>query len=450
MQKQKELQATIVDLDRTIKMLVRRDFELSGIKEKREEDLKELDRIAKLFVKRDLELTQTREKRENEFQELEERTKELEESKKALLNILEDVEGEKQKTEDEKNKTEAIIKNFADGLLLLEKEKITIFNPRAEEIFDLKEDEVKEKVIWTLGENEKISPLIALLKTEKSHIFRKELSLGEDLVVEVSTTAVLREGGELGNIVILHDITREKLVERMKTEFVSIAAHQLRTPLSAIKWILKMFLDGDIGQMSETQSQFLQKTYDSNERMIHLVNDLLNVARIEEGRFLQKMQEYDIVGVFLEVVGTLKEEAEKKGLSFNYVLPSNDLPKINIDKEKIIMALRNIIENAIFYTKAGGIDILVDYSAPRSEFKVRVRDTGIGIPENQKNRIFSRFFRGGTALKTETEGSGLGLFIAKNIIEAHNGKIWFDSQEGKGTTFYFTLPASGIASKNLK
>lgn len=395
-------------------------------------------------------IDETKKRECHEIHGLEERTKELEESKKALLNILEDVEEEKQRAEEEKNKTEAIIKNLADGLLLLEEEKITIFNPKAEEIFGLKEEEVKEKIIWALEGNEKIAPLVALFKAEKSRLFRKELSLGEDLIVEVSTAVVLREGEELGNIVILHDITREKFIERMKTEFVSIAAHQLRTPLSAVKWILRMFLDGDIGQVSETQSQFLQKTYDSNERMINLVNDLLNVARIEEGRFLQKTQEYDTADIFSEVIGRFKEDAEKKGLSFNYILPSKKLPKINVDKEKIIMAIQNIIENAIFYTKSGGIELLVEYVPAKKEFKVRIKDTGIGIPENQKVRIFSRFFRGGTALKTETEGSGLGLFIAKNIIEAHNGKIWFDSQEGKGTTFYFTLPADGIADKSLK
>jgi len=450
MQEKEELQAIITELDRTIKMLVRRDFELSGIKEKREVELKELDHIAKLFIRRDLELTQIREKRENEFQKLEERTKELEESKKALLNILEDVEEEKKRAEDEKNKTETIIKSFADGLLLLEEEKITIFNPKAEEIFGLKEEEVKEKTIWSLKENKRIAPLTVLLKTEKNRIFRKELSLGEGLIVEVSTTAVLRKGKELGNIVILHDITREKFIERMKTEFVSIAAHQLRTPLSAVKWILKMFLDGDMGQISETQSQFLQKTYDSNERMINLVNDLLSVARIEEGRFLQKMEKYEMADIILEAVGALKETAEKRGLSFNYILPSKKMPKVSIDKEKIIIAIQNIIENAVSYTKSGGIDISVDYTPLQNEFMVRVQDTGIGIPENQKVRIFSRFFRGGIAVKTETEGTGLGLFIAKNIIEAHNGKIWFDSQEGYGTTFYFTLPADGIAGKKFK
>ncbi len=450
MKEKKELQAIITDLDHTIKMLVRRDFELLEIKEKREVELKELDRIAKLFVKRDLELTEIRERRENEFEELKQRTKELEESKKALLNILEDVEEERQKTEDEKNKTEAIIKNFTDGLLLLEEDNIIIFNPKAEEIFGLKEEGIKGRSIWSLEENERVAPLLSLLKEERAKLFRKELFLEEGLVVEVSTVDVLKEGGRAGVIVILHDITREKFIERMKTEFVSIAAHQLRTPLSAVKWILKMFLDGDIGEITETQSQFLQKTYDSNERMINLVNDLLNVARIEEGRFLQKMQQYDLLDIILEVVKNSKDMAEKKGLFFKYTLPSKDLPKVNVDKEKILMAIQNIIENAIFYTKIGGINLSIEYLDQKNVFRIKIQDTGIGIPEDQKVRIFSRFFRGGTALKTETEGSGLGLFIAKNIIEAHGGKIWFDSKEDQGTSFYFTLPTNSIAHKELK
>ncbi len=397
-----------------------------------------------------IELTETEENREYKFQELEKRTKELEESKRSLLNILEDIEEERKRAEIERDKTLAIIKNFADGLLLLENERITIFNPKAEEILDIKEGEAKEKVIWTLEGNEKISLLITLLKTEKNRLFRKELSLGENLIVEVSTTAVLREGQDLGNIVILHDITREKFIEGMKTEFVSIAAHQLRTPLSAVKWILKMFLDGDMGEITEAQSQFLQKTYNSNERMINLVNDLLNVTRIEEGRFLQKVQKYDVIEVLLGIVGAFKDGAEKKGLLFSYVLPDKKIPKVNIDKEKIIIAIQNIVENAISYTRSGKIDLVLDYLVPQNELMIRIQDTGIGIPENQKDRIFSRFFRGSAALKIETEGSGLGLFIAKNIIEAHNGKIWFDSKEGEGTTVYFTLPVEGIASKNLK
>lgn len=369
--------------------------------------------------------------------ELEKDTRNLNETRMALINILEDADEDRRKAEMERDKTLRIINNLADGLIFIEDGTTVIINPTAKNFFQTTEKEVLGKSLKDLSSHPTIRMLVEMLDIEKPPFLRKELSMGVSLKLEVS--AILLGLDNKNTIIILHDITRENFIERMKTEFVSIAAHQLRTPLSAIKWILKMFLDGDMGEITETQTQFLRKTYDSNERMINLVNDLLNVTKIEEGRFLQKIQKYDMADILVEAVGTFKELAEKKGLSFSYDLPSKSLPKINVDKEKIILAIQNIIENAVFYTKFGKIKIMTDYLSPQNEFMIRVQDTGIGIPEDQKVRIFSRFFRGSTALKTETEGSGLGLFIAKNIIEAHGGKVWFDSEEGKGTTFYLTL-----------
>lgn len=378
---------------------------------------------------------------QSRLQELEQNTKSLDQTRMALINILEDADEDRRKAKAERDKTLSIIANLADGLMTIESNVVTLINPVAKDFFSTTDKEVLGKSIDQLVAHPTMRFLFEVLENEKPPFLRKELSMGASLKLEVS--AILF-GEEKNNIVIiLHDITRENFIERMKTEFVSIAAHQLRTPLSAVKWILKMFLDGDMGHITEIQTQFLQKTYDSNERMINLVNDLLNVTKIEERRFLQKIQKHYLADILLEAVGTLKELAEKKGLFFGFTLPSKKLPKINADKEKIILAIHNIIENAVFYTKFGKINILTDYLSPQNEFMVRVQDTGIGIPENQKVRIFSRFFRGSNALKTETEGTGLGLFIAKNIIEAHNGKIWFDSEEGKGTTFYFTIPADG-------
>lgn len=449
MQKQEELQAIITELDRAIKMLVRRNFELSEIKEKREVELKELDRIAKLLVRRDLELTETREKRENEFQELEERTKELEESKQALMNILEDIEEERKRAETERDRTLAIIRNFADGLLMIESGVITLFNPKAEEFFGISEEEVVNTKLPALSKKHPLfKALFDLVKAKNVRgIFREELVANDNLVLEVSLVCVGQGKSCVAQIVILHDITREKSVERLKTEFVSIAAHQLRTPLSAVKWILRMFLDGDMGEISETQAQFLQKTYDSNERMINLVNDLLNVTRIEEGKFLQKMQRCDIADLLKEAVKPLEDTAKKKNLSFSLVLPDKKAPRLDVDKEKIILAVQNLLENAVNYTKTGGITLAGEYSAAQKEFLIKIQDTGIGIPKEQRARVFSRFFRSSSALKTETEGTGLGLFIAKNIIEAHGGKIWFESEENEGSTFFFTLP---IVDLNVK
>jgi len=385
---------------------------------------------------------------QDKLHELEQDTENLAQAKMALTNILEDADEERRKAELERDKTLSIINNLADGLIILENNLVVLANPAAKKFFQVADDEILEKPVSQPNSHQSLMALFEMLNREKLPFFRKKLSVEDILRLEVSV--ILFGSGNKNTIIILHDITRESFVERMKTEFVTIAAHQLRTPLSAVKWILRMFLDGDMGEITETQSQFLQKTYESNERMIALVNDLLNVAKIEEGRFLQKMQEYDMADIIIEAVGVLKEMAEKKGLVFNYSLPSKKMPKVLLDKEKVVLALQNMIENAVSYTKSGRVDVLTDYFPLKNEFVVQVKDTGIGIPKNQKDRIFSRFFRGLVATETETDGTGLGLFIAKNIIEAHGGRIWFDSEEGKGSTFYFSLPISGIDSEKSK
>jgi len=376
---------------------------------------------------------------QEKFLKVEQDAKDLVQARMALINILEDADEDRRKAEMERDKTLSIITNLADGLITVEKETITLINPAANDFFQTTEKEILGKSLVGLAQHPTVGLLVAIIKKEKTPFLKKELSISESLKVEVSAILFGQENKNI--IVILHDITRESFIEKMKTEFVSIAAHQLRTPLSGTKWILKMFLDGDIGEITSTQSDFLQKTYNSNERMINLVNDLLNVTKIEEGRFLQKPQKSDVPDILSKAVELAKNEAQRKGLSFEVVLPDKNFPKVEVDKEKIILAVQNVVENAVAYTKTGKITVSANYSKPENSYIIAVKDTGIGIPNDQKERIFSRFFRGSTAVKTETEGTGLGLFISKNIIEAHNGKIWFDSKEGEGTAFYISIPA---------
>jgi len=265
------------------------------------------------------------------------------------------------------------------------------------------------------------------------------MKIRESLTVEVNSIPIMLEEEKIGTLVILHDITREKMIERMKTEFVSLSAHQLRTPLSAIKWTLRMLLDGDLGKITEEQREFLEKTYKSNERMINLINDLLNITRIEEGRYLYKPIFINIEPIIQSVLDAYKDEIKERKLKLNFIKPKEKLPEIKVDVEKIRLAIQNLLENAIRYTKAGGeMKISLKYLGDKIECSVS--DTGVGIPEDQRARVFSKFFRGSNVIRLETEGSGLGLFITKNIIEAHGGRIWFESKEGEGTTFYFTLP----------
>jgi PAS domain S-box-containing protein len=457
------------EIDRIAKMLIRRDFWLAEIREKREKEITELDRIAKMLVRRDFELMMAREELEEEKKVLEikvaartrelrelaegleekvrERTKdlkkktdELEESKSALLNILEDVEQARAEAEEERNKTLSVISNLADGLLFFDQEnRLALVNPQAEDFFDVKSRDIVTRPILELSAFPTIEPIVRLVGGEIKGVFRKEIQIREDLILEVSTIPIMREEEKLGTLIILHDVTREKMIERMKTEFVGVTAHQLRTPLSAIKWTLRMLLDGDLGKITEEQRAFIEKTYSSNERMIILINDLLNVTRIEEGRYLYKPTLIDIEQIVQSVINSYKEEIKRKRFKFEFEKPKEKLPKVKVDVEKIKLAITNLIDNALRYSLPGG-KVTVSLKYVKNEIEFSVKDTGVGISMDQQERIFTKFFRGANAIKMATEGSGLGLFIVKNIIDAHGGKIWFESEEGKGTTFYFSLP----------
>jgi PAS domain S-box-containing protein len=412
-------------------------FDLTDIKKAEAEIKRRIEELERLREKEIILRIRERAK----TKDIERKVKELEEMRKALMNILEDVEEERKKAEEEKNKTLAIINNLADGLLVFDKEgKVSLINPQAENFCKVKKEEVLGKSILELTQFPNFIPIVEAVGREIKGIFRKEVQISEELILEVTTIAIIREEEKIGTLMILHDVTREKAIERMKTEFVSISAHQLRTPLSAIKWTLKMFLDGDLGELTKEQREFLEKTYKSNERMINLINDLLNVTRIEEGRYLYRPVLADIVPICQSVIDSYKEEIEKKNLKFEFKKPK-DLPKVRVDIEKISLAIQNLLENAIRYNKEGGeIEIVLKEKEKKIEFSIR--DTGIGIPKDQQNRVFTKFFRAPNAMRMDTEGSGLGLFITKNIIKAHGGEIWFESEEGKGTTFYFTLPVA--------
>lgn len=387
-----------------------------------------------------IDITESKRLREGLEEKVRERTKKLEESRQALMNMLEDFEEARKNAEEEKNKTLAVITNFADGLLVFDREnRLSLINPQAEDFFKIKTNKIKNKSVSELSKLSNLKPLMNLLGEKIKGIFRKELSIMENLTLEVSTIPLMIEEETIGNLVILHDITRERAIEVMKTEFVSLAAHQLRTPLSAIKWTLRLLLDGDLGKITQEQQEFIQKTYLSNERMISLINALLDVTRIEQGRYLYKPVFAQIENIIQFVINSCKEEIKKRKIKFQFRKPQEKLPEVKVDVEKMRLAIQNLLDNALRYTKPEG-EVTIILKHGKKEIEIQIQDTGVGIPKAQQKRVFTKFFRGANVIRMETEGTGLGLFIAQNIIEAHGGKIWFESEEDRGTTFHFTLP----------
>lgn len=234
-------------------------------------------------------------------------------------------------------------------------------------------------------------------------------------------------------------IKREKEVSRMKSEFLALAAHQLRTPLSELKWAFYTALAGEMGNMSKELRMLLEKSSGSNERMIALVNSILYVVQIEEGRFNFDFQKHSLVNIVEKTVEEMQFLAEQKSVALHFGKPSASLPPVLLDVEKFRLALSNIVENAIQYTKEGG-NVEVSILQEEESLVVNVKDTGIGILEQELPRLFTKFFRGTHAVKMKTDGTGLGLFIAKNIVERHGGQIRVESREGEGSTFSVVLP----------
>lgn len=257
------------------------------------------------------------------------------------------------------------------------------------------------------------------------------------VVVSIVTIILLIIGHSLVN-----SFARIAEANRMKSEFVSIVSHQLRTPLSALKWSLDLLRGKRIGDINEKQREYLDIINDSGIKMIKLVNDLLNVNRIEQQRLDMKPQPFSIESLIEGVVKELNILAKAHNVEVNFKNRKN-LAEVYADPDRIQMVIQNLVDNAIKYSKKQGG--LVEIIAERDEtnknmIKISVKDNGMGIPKFLQKQVFGKFFRGDSLIKQRVEGTGLGLFIAKGIVSLSAGKIDFESQEGKGSTFWFTLP----------
>lgn len=342
-------------------------------------------------------------------------------------------------TEAERKRTETIINSFSDGIIIIDKSNLIFsVNPEADRILGLRMANLSGKRLQSLDSFEKARPLLPILTGENQIVSRKEVELSKDFIIELSATPMGIIGNEMGRLIVLHDVSRERIIERMKSEFVSLAAHQLRTPLSITKWSMSMLQQGDFGKLSKKQAELIERTLQNNDRLISMVNSLLNVTRIEEGKYLYQTGLADIVNIVNSAIDARKEQLESKKIAIDFQKSAN-LPLTVFDEEKIRMVIQNFIDNAIRYSPPGD-KIIITASSDGKNIEIKVQDFGPGIPRSQQDKIFSKFFMGDNATKDNMNGSGLGLFLSKNIIEAHGGTIWFKSDEKAGTSFYFTLP----------
>ncbi|MDB5165753.1 MAG: Sensor protein resE [Candidatus Saccharibacteria bacterium] len=237
--------------------------------------------------------------------------------------------------------------------------------------------------------------------------------------------------------------TQLRHLDKTKDEFLSMASHQLRTPLTSVKGYLSMVLEGDAGKVTDTQRRLLGEAFTSSERMVHLIHDFLNVSRLQTGKFMLELHPYDIVKLVDEEVRSLQRAAETRNMKLEFINTIGEL-MLNIDENKIRQVVMNFIDNALFYSHDEST-IKVELNKTEDQIELRVKDTGIGVPKGEQAHLFSKFYRASNARKQRPDGTGVGIFLAKKVVTEHGGDVLFESTEGKGSTFGFTLPIKKLA-----
>ena len=316
------------------------------------------------------------------------------------------------------------VKNKTIGLLVL--------GPK--ESGDMYNDEDLQ-VLEIIGAQAAVSIENSLLYSEVKEFNEKLEQRVEEATIELrSTNNELKDMNE--KLVIAYEKLHQ--LDRAKTEFISIASHQLRTPLTSIKGFISLLLDGTYGKISKTTRDVLEKVFISNERLIKLVEDLLNISRIESGKLVFRFIKGDISKLASDVVDSFELAAKNKKLKLEYRAPKKKVPEIYFDNDKMREVISNLVDNSIKYTKKGTVGVTVE--AGKEFVKVIVSDSGMGIAKEELRYIFEKFQRGKDSGTTHTEGVGLGLYVCEKIVKSHDGRIWAESDGiEKGSRFVIEL-----------
>ncbi len=363
-----------------------------------------------------------------------------------------------------KAKDEAMLLSIGEGLVATGKDGNIVFVNRAfEELLGWQEEEVQGKLFVNLvpmfnEENEEIQkqdrPIYKILRstssnktkaTSTSNMYYRKKD-GTIFPVAITISPIIVEGQIIGAVEVFRDITEEKAIDKEKTEFVSLASHQLRTPLSSVNWYTEMLLAGDAGKLNKNQKEYVNEIFAGNRRMIDLVNDLLNVSRLELGTFSVNPEKVDIVSAAFLAIDEQKQEIKKKKIKVATDFPDERPLEINADPKLLHMIFQNLLSNAVKYTHEKG-EVKISVSKKNDCIFIEVSDNGIGIPKSDQEKIFTKLFRADNVKGQDVEGTGLGLYIIKSIVEESGGSIYFESKEGEGSTFTVTLPLSGMKKK---
>ena len=370
--------------------------------------------------------------------------------KRALQREAEYLRKEKEKSlKDvayEKSRVNTIINCMIEGVLVTDRDgRIVLHNPAAVRLLGIGSLPIVNRPLGQCINNEDLENAVTeALDIEKSKYIEisQEISWGEEpgeVFLRADTAPVLTQEGEImGSVTVLHDITQEKEINRMKSDFVTMVSHELRAPVSAVQQQLSVILEGMAGSITEKQGKMLIRAKERTRGILDLINDLLNVSKIDSGIVVQHKERIALKDVVERACELMEPEADAKGVRLTLDTTPH-LPMVNADRENMEEVFINLISNAIKYNVDGG-DVTINLSTEGEFLRVDVADTGIGIPEEDLGRIFDRFYRVKSSRTRTIVGTGLGLPIVEKIIESHHGSITAKSKEGKGTTITFLLP----------
>ncbi|MEK7488224.1 MAG: ATP-binding protein [Patescibacteria group bacterium] len=392
---------------------------------------------------------------------LKNKIRELHDGEIATLNILEDTRELEEKLGHERDRLSLIIASMEEGLVLFDETyRILLANPAAMNMLEIAPDEIPGinladiTSVW-IG-NKKLSaeerfekralatgaPVFVSLE---DNVFTETRS-GKKFPVSFMVSPLKEDIHAKEAVMVFRDITKEKNLIEAQKNFVSVASHQLRTPLTAIQWNLELLMGKEVGDLTDRQKQFALDAYEGAEKLVETINLLLALARVESGSVQMEPSPIAIPDFIRAVAAELSSLAAQKELSLTVHEPASPIPHIMLDASMLREVVINIISNAIRYSNANGA-VDVAYETNNDVLTISVKDNGIGIPSYQHSRIFEKFFRADNAVHKTADGTGLGLNLAKTLVAMWHGTIWFTSEEGKGTTFYFTIPYEGMKEK---
>lgn len=395
---------------------------------------------------------------ENIRQQLIAKDNDLQNQNRIFYKLVEDIDKRKELLRQEKEQMNTILHSIGEGVFVIDKDNnVVLANIIAAELSGYNLQEMLGKnyasvLNFVYDKDGTVNDRFihnAIATGTIQHISHDTNLLRRDntkVAISASVAPLKDKNGQIaGCVVVFNDVTKERDVDRMKTEFISLASHQLRTPLSAMKWFAEMLLNGDAGALNDEQKEFTDKIYQSNERMIALVNSLLNLSRIESGRIIIDPKPTNISTVVQEVIDELEVKFIARRIKPEIKI-QDGIPQINVDTKLVRHVYMNLLTNALKYTPQAG-QITISLSVEKDFLISQVFDNGYGIPASEQSKIFHKFFRANNVIKKQTEGTGLGLYLAKTVVESSGGKIWFESIEDKGTSFWFTLPLKGMEAK---